>query len=435
MDSNNYKTPKKKKSLFFSIIKFTFCLIIIGIAIYYVVPSTTNKKEQYVSIAKKLMDNVSGLIENDNIKVKDTNTTYYIPANCVNFKDELKTPYGEFEKAYIIVTYNGDKYKYYWTSVDNSNYGVPTIKAYKELSFDDIKSNVDISDIKTNISIDNKKNIVVFNDNCSSSEKTMAYSFYDTLKNTVSEKKIIEFANQQTEGLISVGDELVIGGKEHFYVVSSNNEETILLAKYNLYVGYKTSKNDDSSYKVINKISKNDKEYGMQSSKTLTEGVGVVPFASYDYWNSEPIYSQYLYNGSIYNSGMSQAEPNILEFKDNLDDNIIIAKENNYTIAYYIESYIELLEKYGLEVIEGRLLTADEASGLGCSKETNCLWYKYDWLKNTNFWLGSLEWNDNYNNYINTIDQEGNYYSETYESVTKNGVRPVIIIKTSDIMY
>ena len=139
---NNKNSLKKKRSLFFPVFRFTICLILIGLSISHVVPSTITKKEKYVNLAKSLMDSVETFVERDNIKVKDTTATYYIPVSCVNFNENIETPYGELDQAYVIVTYSGSGYRYYWISKDTSNFGVPTIKSYKELTADDIKSNV-----------------------------------------------------------------------------------------------------------------------------------------------------------------------------------------------------------------------------------------------------------------------------------------------------
>lgn len=424
MGSNIGKQKKQKRSLFFPIIKFTLCLVIIGTIIYYVVPSFASKQREYVSIAKKLMNNIGRVVERNNIKARDVNTTYYIPASCVEYLEKQKTPFGDLNEAYVIVTYNGSSHKYYWISKDSASFGVKQITSYDELSINDIKSNID--EIRTDIGIDERENIVVYNNDCSSSNKKLAYSFYNSKTGLINSNYLISYENQQNYKKISVGDEIVIGGKEHFYVISTNKENTTLLAKYNLYAGYKVQYDAETGYKIIKKISKNEKEYGIQSSKTTIDGVGVVPFASEVYWNKKEYNN--IYNGSIYNSKIKDNESVVNEFLDKEKQSYIVAISNNYSIAYYLEPYIEKIEKYGVKVIEGRLLTNDEAIGLNCSKELNCQWDANDWLMNTSFWLGSVNWNNKILDNINTIDKNGNYSSNTYNSVTNYGIRPVIVI-------
>ena len=424
MSSNNLK---KKRSLFFPIIKFTIILIILGTAIYYYVPSITSKKEEYISIAKNLMDSVENFAKRGNIKVKDTTITYYIPASCVSFHDELKTPYGNLDEAYVIIIYNGKGYKTYWISKDSNKVGVPEITAYKDLNLDNIKHN--INELNTNIAIDDKENIVVFNKDCSKSEKHLAYSFYNSKTGKTTTNNLINIENAQVYGKISIGDEITIGGKEHFYVTSIDDNKMTLLAKYNLYVGYKVVYNDENGYKIIKKISKDENEYGIQSSKTLEEGVGVVPFSSIIYWDNKDY--EKIYNGSIYNKEIKENEPKFKYKIENGEEITII--DNNYSIAYYTEPYIKKIRDYGINVIEGRLLTSDEASLLGCSKEKNCQWFSNNWLKNTSFWLSSVEWNGLDKSRINTIDKDGFYKSEIYNSMSLYGVRPVIVIDKSII--
>ena len=414
---------KQKRSLFFPIIKFTICLVIIGAVIYYVVPSFASKQKGYVSVAKKLMDNIGSIVERNGIKARDINTTYYIPASCVEYLEKQKTPFGDLNEAYVIVTFNGSSHKYYWVSKDSANYGVQEIKSYDQLTIDDIKANID--EIRTDISIDERENIVIYNNDCSSSIKKLAYSFYDSKTGRLNSNNLVSYENQKRYGKISVGDEIIISGKEHFYVISTDSDKTTLIAKYNLYVGYKVQK-DDNGYKIVKSISKNDKEYGIQSSKTTTDGVGVVPFSSKMYWSKNEYNN--LYNGSIYNNKVKNNEPVVNEAVNKNGELSLFASLNDYSVAYYLEPYIEKIEKYGVKVIEGRLLTNEEAIGLDCSKELNCQWDKNSWLMNTSFWLGSVDWNNRLIDKIDTIDKNGMYSSNTYNTVTNYGIRPVIVI-------
>ena len=56
----------------------------------------------------------------------------------------------------------------------------------------------------------------------------------------------IHYVNRQVEGQITPGDIIGIGETEDFYVVSSNQEKTVLIAKSNLLVGY--SNNESTNY-------------------------------------------------------------------------------------------------------------------------------------------------------------------------------------------
>ena len=91
---------------------------------------------------------------------------------------------------------------------------------------------------------------------------------------------------------------------------------------------------------------------------------------------------------------------------------------NGYTIAYYVERYVNRLGISGI----GRLLTYEEAQSLASTN--NSIIYN-----GTTYWLGSV--NDNFYAFIirsnNTISYDG--YMAFYVAC----VRPVIVVNTSDI--
>ena len=97
----------------------------------------------------------------------------------------------------------------------------------------------------------------------------------------------ISFENRQTENEVTVGDEIKIG-TEHFYVISSDANETVLLAKYNLLVGDVFEQVDSVWTKVKTMDSSNTEGYGLQSSTARAYDqtnlrVGIVPFCGLAY--------------------------------------------------------------------------------------------------------------------------------------------------------
>ena len=89
---------------------------------------------------------------------------------------EAASPYADWEQRYIVVTYTGDGFDYYWTSTDKAKMGIKL--AYGDsLNINCIKSNIDGNSINTNIGIGNRKKIVVFADdglNCTSRTTSLA---------------------------------------------------------------------------------------------------------------------------------------------------------------------------------------------------------------------------------------------------------------------
>ena len=197
---------------------------------------------------------------------------------------------------------------------------------------------------------------------------------------TATEDYIRRMGTDSTTGLPVVK----IGNTEEFYditnainysnLVSANgniynyaSDKTILLAKYNLYVGQ-----DCTGSNSCTPISTSDSRYGLQSADSKgyvssSSQIVVVPFSdsttSNGYWydtSTSTIKTQYgaSYNASnIYDTTYNTA-PNYSAPFDN------IAGNANYSIAYYVEEYVERL---GIEG-EGRVVTYREADAMTKAK-------------------------------------------------------------------
>ncbi len=213
--------------------------------------------------------------------------------------------------------------------------------------------------------------------------------------------------------------------------------KSVLLAKYNLYVG-EVYNVDADTYTLI---SSSANGYGLQSEEakgylvnggSSRQAVGVVPFCGsntiYGYWNDAPtstIKARY---------GTSYTKNNIYDAAYVSPPNYSVAFRNsvenaNYSIAYYVEEYVDRL---GIEGT-GRLLTYTEVNAMTRAQRTS----------NTSYWLGSAEepdtlWINNFENVWNeyTIADSGDIYLSQpayYWKREHSGVRPVIVVNTSDI--
>ena len=227
-------------------------------------------------------------------------------------------------------------------------------------------------------------------------------------------------------------------GSEEFYVlndilnysslISTNGniynyaaDKSILLAKYNLYVG----RIYNSGY---TEISASSSGYGLQSVDAKgfvdnsTPRVAVVPFSgssnSYGYWYdsaNSTIYSKYgtgtSYNASnIYDTDYITAPNYSVAFLNN-------AGNANYSIAYYVEEYVDRL---GIEGT-GRLLTYTEANAMTQAQRTN----------GASYWLGSAGAGSS--DGVWSVDSGGGLSVSSFSFVNYGGVRPVIVVNTSDI--
>jgi len=278
-----------------------------------------------------------------------------------------------------------------------------------------------------------------------STEVSTAESNYELSCAGGSGSSSITYVNRQNEGSITVGDEVAID-TEHFYVISSDSTNTVLLAKYNLLVGDVYNKNG-SNWEFTKTLTTSDAGYGLQSETAkggydgCTERTGVVAFSGKGYWDN----AEYKCNGTscsatgtaglkseyanaanaagktgtystpypyVYNSSMSSVAPAYT-----YGNPYGYAQDNGYTIAYYVEGYVNRLKSLGApNNITGRLLTYEEANSLSST------------IRGTfSYWLGSAR--------HQSYDWDvvgGSVNSYYFWSDSGNGVRPVIVVSTSE---
>ena len=231
-----------------------------------------------------------------------------------------------------------------------------------------------------------------------------------------------------TKGNLQPGDIIGIGETEDFYVVSSNQEKTVLIAKYNLLVGY--SNNESTNYEGTY-MSPSTPGYGLQSVDAIgydgNSYYSTVAFSSTNYWDDgNGLLSPYNANGASYDGN-----PKPFVYNSSLTTAPDFENDGwntpGYNIAYYVEQYkTKLIEMGAPSTITGRLLTFEEATSLGCdANENTCP--EGSFIKKTPFWLGSAYGNfDVWDVYV------GDFDSFDYSGYS-SGVRPVIEINTSDI--
>jgi hypothetical protein len=230
-------------------------------------------------------------------------------------------------------------------------------------------------------------------------------------------KSLVELPQGKTKDTLAVGDEICIDGdtRECFNFVrydGANNEDIVMLAKWNLNVGNKSKGTEtflqDSDVK------------GNLSSGTA---YGTVTFSATNYWDDgtslKTKYGNSWNTNNIYDSDYI-TKPDFTADGYNTE---------NYSIAYYVEKYKEILTGYGLSVKDSRLLTFEEAtdSSIGCST-SDYVCPSNSFIKGTSFWLGSVETN---RNVWYVYGNDASFYSGVYYYATSCGVRPVIVISKS----
>ena len=152
----------------FTLIELLAVIIILGILMIIAIPSVTryindSRRSAYVDTAKEIISGARNFVNEGKLEMFDTDTTYYIDQECIQTENGSKTPYGEFVKAYVIVTYNGQGYEYFWTSVDDAGQGVRSITKLDKLDTDKIESDLTPDDIPDSLGIDGRSKYITIN--------------------------------------------------------------------------------------------------------------------------------------------------------------------------------------------------------------------------------------------------------------------------------
>ena len=389
--------------------KFIIVILILFISIGFAYLSASLNITGLATIKRSVWDVHFENIVNENEDVLNIDTPAVISNNKlrVDFEVSLDQP--------------GQEYSFYVDVLNNSTFDV----ALNNLSISGLDSSLENyiiptvtysdgitplpNDILKENSLETLRVSVKYNDdldanNLPTSDSDFQLSVqltYIQADNNSKERKHLEYINRQTPGVISVGDEIAID-TEHFYVVSSDEDKTVLLAKYNLNVG---------AYTV-------DGELGIQNEAAkgyITENEprsSTIAFSNISYFSNE--------DGSLKNEyGSSYNHNNVYDSEKG-----IATKE--------VKKYRLYLEELGLRNLKERLITFDELIDLGCqytaSTSTgtcNSVSQEKQFINTNSYWTATAS-----NSEGVKIVRNGSIYNNAIVSNTYNGVRPVIEIST-----
>lgn len=156
--------------------------------------------------------------------------------------------------------------------------------------------------------------------------------------------------------LDTAGSEISIG-KEHFYVISSDDNTTTMLAKYNLYVGGVHDGTTWTAYGNEATGKQDSTMLGYIEGQTLRNGTTI--FSTTNYWESTTSsYPAYVYN-------------------------------KNATIYNYVENYKAYLSTLGSTPKGARVITYEELEALGCDGGNYSCSGAPRWVYSTSYWTGS----------------------------------------------
>ena len=222
------KNNRKKNKKGFTLIELLAVIIILGVLMIIAIPSVTSyisnsRKSSYIDTAKNIVGAARNLVNSGKLEMYDVGTTYYIPTKCIKTENASESPYGAFDKSYVLVTYNGEGYNYYWVSVDETGQGVPNPIAVNNLDIDDIQNNIKADNIKTNVTKDGTEKVLVLDEGTCS-------EFYNGMPRA--DEFIRENAIEDGE-LFDLGDNIYIyTGKNPKNYVIFNNETWRIIGIY-----------------------------------------------------------------------------------------------------------------------------------------------------------------------------------------------------------
>ena len=229
------KKKKQKHGIAFTLIELLAVIIILGIIMLIAIPSVTgyinnSRKETYVDTAKELLRGAVNLVNGGELEVFDTDTTYYISTECIKTETTATSPYGKFNPAYVVVTYDGDNYDYYWLSTDEKGMGVDLPTKGELLTSKSIKSDVDV--IYANYAIGNRTKTRETNAECSGfQEARVAQQYASGTGEPLSAMEQLMAKNRDNLKELEDGVYLFTGPQPGNYV-SYNNELWRILTIY-----------------------------------------------------------------------------------------------------------------------------------------------------------------------------------------------------------
>jgi prepilin-type N-terminal cleavage/methylation domain-containing protein len=175
----------------FTLIELLAVIIILGLLMLIAIPSVTtyingSRRDAYITTARQYIRAATNMVNEGKHDFFDTDTTYYIPVKCLPLETGGNSPFGEFDKAYVLVTYDNDSFQYYWISRDVTGQGIKDATLSNDLKSDLIVANNKPEDIRTDITIGGRSKAKVMDDNSCELGTADSYSY------VVDEDKIVD---------------------------------------------------------------------------------------------------------------------------------------------------------------------------------------------------------------------------------------------------
>ena len=202
---------KKINNKGFSLIELLAVVLILGILMAISIAAYSSiidgsRKDASLDIVRLQAKAVSNLINGGDYYAEDLNTVYYFDYRLVHDEDTSKSPYAEWDSAYIAVVFDGNKYTYYWTGIDKAGWRIDLKKNVEKLGRKDVYNNKGSKIVPGN-SIGARDNVVIYNKDGDETERTVSNDV------SLSEAKKC-FKVEETNGTYSIKDYDTACGKE-----------------------------------------------------------------------------------------------------------------------------------------------------------------------------------------------------------------------------
>lgn len=134
---------KKVGSRGFSLIELLAVVVILGVLSGVGIGAysrivTKSKLEAYLDVVKLQAKEASKLVNAGDYYADDDNTVYYFDYKIFDDDKSMQSPFGKWINAYVAVVFDGDKYYYYWTGVDDAGWRIDLKKQVNKLTIKDI---------------------------------------------------------------------------------------------------------------------------------------------------------------------------------------------------------------------------------------------------------------------------------------------------------
>jgi len=215
--------------------------------------------------------------------------------------------------------------------------------------------------------------------------------------------KSVQYTDSDNDGTISLGDFVKIGNNG-FYVIGTEDSQVKLLAQYNLDSNSRQSEDNyqDVTFSGSDYWNHSAGSSSSSSSSSSSENEKYIDYNNYSYYG----YYYYIYRDS----------------GNNDTDNNLYSYVNNY------KDY--LVNDVGIDVVDARLMSYEEAIGTGCKSddESNNVNSCPAWVSNQYYWLGSVFDDDR----VWLVNPDAsNLGNMCYAN--SHGFRPLVIVEESVI--